>query len=145
MYFQGKAEYVSKVTHTIINSFGIIALVIGIAEIQQLNFRHPDRNHINTEMDLDMTLLRFTSVFSFLYMIFTIITGTFNSHLENYPNELNIINGCVAIVQICMQISFIYNLKNRVMLHQHLGLISSTCLRTALTSPDPDRAKSCLT
>ncbi len=67
-------------------------------------------------MDLDMSLLRFTSVFSFLYMIFTIITGTFNSNLENFPNELNIVNGCVAIIQTCMQISFIYNLKNKVTL-----------------------------
>ena len=70
--------------------------------------------HINIEMDLDMTLLRFTSVFSFLYMIFTIITGAFNNNVENFPNELNIINGSVAIVQISMQIAFIYNLKHKV-------------------------------
>ena len=111
---KGMAEYVSKVTHTIINMLGIIGLVIGIEETQQLNFRDPARTHINIEMDMDMSLLRFTSVFSFLYMIFTIITGTFNSNLENFPNELNIVNGCVAITQICMQISFIYNLKNKV-------------------------------
>ena len=114
VFIKGMAEYVSKVTHTIINMLGIIGLVIGIAETQQLNFRDPARTHINIEMDMDMSLLRFTSVFSFLYMIFTIITGTFNSNLENFPNELNIVNGCVAITQICMQISFIYNLKNKV-------------------------------
>lgn len=101
-------------THTIINVFGIIGLVIGIAETHQLNFRDPDKTHINLEMDLDMTLLRFTSIFSFLYMIFTIITGAFNNEVENYPNELNIISGVVAIIQICMQISFIYNLKHKV-------------------------------
>lgn len=111
---QGAAEYVSKVTHTIINMLGIIGLTIGIAETQQLNFRNPDKTHINLEMDLDMSLLRFTSIFSFLYMIFTIITGAFNNHVVDYPNELNIINGIVAIIQICMQVSFIYSLKNKV-------------------------------
>jgi hypothetical protein len=125
-------EYVSKVTHTIINALGIIALVIGIAEMQQLNFRDPDRNHINTEMDLDLALLRFTSIFSFLYMIFTIITGTFNGHLENYPNELNIVNGCIAITQICMQISFIYNLKHRVSINSNY---SQTCVQRPPSGP----------
>ena len=104
----------SKVTHTLINVLGIIGLIIGIAETQQLNFRDPDRTHINIEMDLDMTLLRFTSIFSFLYMIFTIITGAFNNNVENFPNELNIVSGSVAIVQISLQIAFIYNLKNKV-------------------------------
>jgi hypothetical protein len=51
-------------------------------------------------MDLDMTLLRFTSVFSFLYMIFTIITGAFNNNVVDFPNELNIVSGSVAILQI---------------------------------------------
>ena len=111
---QEAAERVSKITHTIINALGIVGLIIGIAETQQLNFRDPDRMHITIEMDLDMTLLRFTSIFSFLYMIFTIITGAFNNNVEDFPNELNIVNGVVAITQIILQISFIYNLKNKV-------------------------------
>jgi hypothetical protein len=88
------------VTHTIINFLGIISLTIGIAETQQLDFRDPDKTHINIEMDLDMTLLRFTSIFSFLYMIFTIITGAFNNNVPEYPNELNIISGSVSIIQV---------------------------------------------
>ena len=114
--FQGATEYVSKVTHTLINMLGIVGLTIGIAETQQLNYRNPDKTHMNLDMDLDMTLLRLTSIFSFLYMIFTIISGAFNNHVVDYPNELNIVNGTVAIIQICMQISFIYNLKNKVQL-----------------------------
>ena len=108
--FQGATEYVSKVTHTLINMLGIVGLT------QQLNYRNPDKTHMNLDMDLDMTLLRLTSIFSFLYMIFTIISGAFNNHVVDYPNELNIVNGTVAIIQICMQISFIYNLKNKVQL-----------------------------
>jgi hypothetical protein len=88
------------VTHTIINFLGIISLTIGIAETQQLDFRDPEKTHINVEMDLDMTLLRFTSIFSFLYMIFTIITGAFNNNVPEYPNELNIISGSVSIIQV---------------------------------------------
>ena len=87
-------------THTIINFLGIISLTIGIAETQQLDFRDPEKTHINVEMDLDMTLLRFTSIFSFLYMIFTIITGAFNNNVPEYPNELNIISGSVSIIQV---------------------------------------------
>ena len=80
------------------NVVGIIALIIGIAETQQLNFRNPNKNHINIEMDLDMLLLRFTAIFSFLYMFFTIITGNFNKEVEHF-RALNIINGIVSILQ----------------------------------------------
>ena len=61
-----------------------------------------------------MKLLRFTSVFAFLYMIFTIITGAFNTNVMNFPDELHIVNGVVSIVQICLQIAFISNLKHKV-------------------------------
>ena len=44
------AEYLSKVSNTVINLFGIMGLVIGLAEIQQLNFKDPDSLHM--EMDL---------------------------------------------------------------------------------------------
>jgi hypothetical protein len=92
---------------------GIIALIIGIAETQQLNFRDPNKKHITIEMDLDMSLLRFTAIFSYLYMLFTIITGNFNKEVKNF-RALNIINGVVSILQTTLQIAFIYNLKNRV-------------------------------
>ncbi len=113
LLLQNEAELCSKITQTIINVVGIIALIIGIAETQQLNFRNPNKNHINIEMDLDMLLLRFTAIFSFLYMLFTIITGNFNKEVKRF-RALNIINGVVSILQITLQIVFIYNLKNRV-------------------------------
>ncbi len=40
------AEYVSKLTNTIINVCGIIGLMIGLAETQQLNFRDPNKKRI---------------------------------------------------------------------------------------------------
>jgi hypothetical protein len=92
---------------------GIVALIIGIAEIQQLSFRDLTRRHITIEMDLDMTLLRFTSIFTFLYMIFTTITGTFNKNVKNFQ-ALNVAYGVMSVTQITLQIAYIYNLKNRV-------------------------------
>lgn len=68
----------------------------------------------STQEDFDMSLLRFTSIFYFLYMIFSIITGSFNLHIKHFPNWLTVLNGIVTIVQICMQIAFIYDLKHKV-------------------------------
>lgn len=108
------AEKLSKISNTIINLLGIVGLVIGIAEIQQLNFKYPDKHHMSSEMDLDMKLLRFTSLFAYIYMIFTIITGVFHTNIIEFPNELHVVNGCVSIIQITMQIAFIDNLKHKV-------------------------------
>ncbi len=43
------------------------------------------------------------------------ITGTFNHHVENFPNALHIVNGIVEAVQITMQIAFIIDLKRRIL------------------------------
>lgn len=60
-----------------------------------------------------MFLLRFTSFFSFMYMIFTIITGAFNHHINDFPNELHIINGVCDLVQVVLQLCFIHSLKQK--------------------------------
>jgi hypothetical protein len=51
-------------------------------------------------------------------MIFTIITGSFNMHLKRFPNWLNILNGIISIIQISLQIAFIYDLKHKVFLNK---------------------------
>ena len=102
------AEYLSKASNTAINLVGIIALIIGIAELHHLE----QRSVISTN-DLDMFLLRFTSFFSFMYMIFTIITGAFNQHLEDFPNELHIVNGVCDLIQVILQLCFIQSLKQK--------------------------------
>jgi len=48
---QDVAEYLSKISNSVINLLGIVGLVIGLAEIQQLSFRHPD-TLLHMEMDL---------------------------------------------------------------------------------------------
>ena len=86
--FQDEAEYVSKVSNTVLNFIGILALIIGIAEIQQLKPLLEEEVDAEEGYDLDTVLLRFTSFFSFIYMIFTIITGAFNTDVDDFPNEL---------------------------------------------------------
>ncbi len=49
-----------------------------------------------------------------MYMIFTVITGAFNDHVNDFPNELHLINGVVDLTQVFLQICFIQNLKNKV-------------------------------
>jgi hypothetical protein len=66
----------------------------------------------------DMKLLRFSSVFAMTYMVFTIITGSFNNHIVDFPNELHIVNGVISILQISLQITFIRNLKQKVRLQR---------------------------
>ncbi len=61
-----------------------------------------------------MKLLRFTSIFAFMYMLFTIITGSFNTNLADFPDELHVVNGVISIIQISLQIAFIHNLKHKV-------------------------------
>jgi len=65
--------------------------------------------------DLDETLLRFGSLFTFLYSTFTIITGSFNGHIEGFPNEVFVLNGVMEIIQCVLQIIFIHNLKEKVL------------------------------
>ena len=113
---------------TVVNLIGILALIIGIAETQQLDFRNPDHKHITVELDLDMTLLRSTSVFVFLYMMFTIITAVFSTNITHF-HTISIVSGIAAIMQIAMQIAFIYNLKYRVSYFKFFRIISPLCLR----------------
>ncbi len=50
-----------------------------------------------------MTLLRFTSIFTFLYMIFTIITGAFDKNVKNLQ-ALNVAYGVMSVLQITLQV-----------------------------------------
>ena len=99
-----------RVIHSVINGIGIFALIIGLAEVQQLDYRAPGRNRINLDNDFDMILVRFTSVFSLIYIVFTIITG----HYGHKFSLTNIIAGVVYMMFITLQIALIYSLKNRV-------------------------------
>ncbi len=70
--FQGAAEYLSKISNTVINLLGIFGLIIGIAEIQQLQFRNPEMNTIHLEMDLVSVTGSHEAFFRFKKYIFLI-------------------------------------------------------------------------
>lgn len=112
-----EAEYFSKITNTIINMLGIIGLLFGIYQIQALN----DKSEFEADSDLrassslDLSLLRFTAFFAYLYICFTIITGAFNAHFHNFPNGLHIVNGVTEAIQITLQIVFIYDLQHKIL------------------------------
>jgi hypothetical protein len=94
--------------------FGIVGLIVGLIKTRQLIFLEPGKKLNTVEMDMDLTLLKLTSFFYFLYMIFTIITGIFKEHEAEFPDRLIVLYGCVGILQICLQIAFIQNLKQKV-------------------------------
>jgi len=106
------AELLSKISNSLMNTFGIVACLIGIERIQRLDHKLESKEE---SFDLDETLLRFGSLFTFLYSTFTIITGSFNAHIENFPNEVFILNGVLEILQIILQVIFIHNLKEKVL------------------------------
>jgi hypothetical protein len=110
-------EHRAKIIQTVINVIGIVALIIGLAESQQLNLRNPNKPHIKIEMDLDMILLRFTSVFGFLYISFTVMTGILKPKFLYYE-DTNTAFGVIYTIEIVLQIAFIYNLKIRVSIIQ---------------------------
>jgi len=122
-----EAELLSKISNTVMNAVGIVACLIGIAHIQKLaddKEGDDDDDEEEESFDLDEALLRFGSVFSFLYAIFTIITGSFSDHIEDkvdedFPQQLHTLNGLVEIIQIVLQIIFIHNLKAKE-LPEHL-------------------------
>ena len=75
-------------------------------------FQNQEENHTHS-MDLDTFLLKFTSFFILIYMIFTLITGAFNKEIEDFSHDLHIINGVCEILQIVLQLSFIAILKRK--------------------------------
>ena len=72
---------------------------------------------------MDSTLLRFSSCFSITYAIFVIITGSLAR--EDTLRHLHIANGTLEIIQIVLQMIFLFNLKEKVKLHANsIELIS---------------------
>lgn len=102
-------EYIEKVTRCITNSYGIIATVIGLVQIQKLTEKLDPE-----DSSVDGFLLNLGGSFSYLYMCFTITVGVFTTDLEDIPGSLHIINGVIDIVQITSQIVLIKLLLNRV-------------------------------
>eukprot|EP00094_Tigriopus_californicus_P008151 TCALIF_07847-PA protein Name:"Similar to Otop1 Otopetrin-1 (Mus musculus)" AED:0.73 eAED:0.73 QI:0/0/0/0.33/0.6/0.5/6/0/408 len=143
-----QAEYFSKLTKILINVCGILALVIGIWQIQFLeDIENIDKAEAENR-NLDTALLRFTSFFAYLYQCFTIITGIFNANANGFPVQLHDLNAIIAAIQITLQLVFIFDLRwksqnmsrnfpslwhgdynldlSKVVLNQATGIVEST-------------------
>ncbi len=103
-----------------VNACGIVGVMIGLYQIQQLSLKEddeaPSASAAAATSDLDLSLIRFSVFFTFLYLVFTIITGVFNGDVRDFdfPNELHVVNGVVEMIQITLQIIFIIDLKQKV-------------------------------
>jgi len=102
-------EYLEKVTRCVTNSYGILATVIAVVQIQKLVEKTDPE-----ETSVDVFLLNLGGTFSYVYMCFTITVGVFTTDLEDVPGSLHIINGVVDIVQVTMQIVLINLLLKKV-------------------------------
>ena len=90
-----------------------MALIIGLAEAQHLSIRESPKTSGKQESDLDLVLLQFSSFFSIVFNVFSIIAGTFSNEANNFKG-LNVTTGVAYIALIILQITLIYNLKTKV-------------------------------
>eukprot|EP00092_Neocalanus_flemingeri_P015108 GFUD01016321.1.p1 GENE.GFUD01016321.1~~GFUD01016321.1.p1 ORF type:complete len:518 (+),score=114.00 GFUD01016321.1:44-1597(+) len=106
-------EYIEKVTRSITNSYGIIATLIAIVQIQKL----VDKTE-SEDTSVDAFLLNLGGSLSYVYMCFTITVGVFTTDIKDVPGGLHIINGFVDIVQVTLQIVLIKLLLHKVIKSQ---------------------------
>jgi len=110
---QDEAEFISKLSNTLMNMVGIVACSLGLSAIKKLNQKQYIMAQEKEVYNLDDTLLRFGSTFVFIYSTFTIIAGLFMKN-EEFPYQLHIANGVIEIVQVFLQIIFIHNLMDKI-------------------------------
>jgi len=102
-------EYIEKVTRCVTNSYGIIATVIGLVQIQKLVEKTDPE-----DSSVDGFLLNLGGSFTYMYMCFTITVGVFATHVEDIPGSLHIVNGVIDIAQVTTQIVLINLLLNKI-------------------------------
>lgn len=103
---QISAPEISKIINACVNLVGIVVLVFGIVQIEALEQHETDEHNVHET--LDDNLLRITSFFSFLYLMFVIISGTLQQ-----KGALHITNGVVEATQIMLQLVFLSVLKHK--------------------------------
>ncbi|KAL1116292.1 hypothetical protein AAG570_005787 [Ranatra chinensis] len=107
------AIYLADVSHCVLMSLSIIAIVIGFIRVQGLKFRGEEQS------DLNDILLRVSAFGLFIYAVFSVIAGSLNA-LTSEPNLLVMITGVLSIVQVVLQLLFIADVsRRRVHLPEH--------------------------
>jgi len=102
-------EYIEKITRCVTNSYGIVATIIAVVQIQKLvDKTEPE------ETSVDVFLLNLGGSFSYIYMCFTVVVGLFTTNIVDIPGSLHVVNGIIDILQITLQIVFTNMLLKKV-------------------------------
>ncbi len=109
----------SKTVNTAVNGVGVLVLLPAILQVLSLEDDKSARKNPG-HLDLDLALLRFSSLFAFLYLCLTVVTGAFfdggdAGAASDFPGELHVANGAVEAAQAVLQMAFFMELKNKVM------------------------------
>ncbi len=107
----------SKTVNTAVNGVGVLVLLPAILQVLSLKDSESAREN-RGHLDLDLALLRFSSLFAFLYLCLTVVTGAFfdgDAGAESdFPGELHVANGAVEAAQAVLQMAFFMELKSKV-------------------------------
>ncbi len=109
----------SKTINTAVSGVGVLVLLPAILQVLSLEDGKSARENPG-HLDLDLALLRFSSLFAFLYLCLTVVTGAFfdgdaAGAASDFPGELHVANGAVEAAQAVLQMAFFMELKNKVM------------------------------
>lgn len=102
-------EYIEKVTRCVTNSFGLMAVFIGISQLEKLQERKEPE-----DASVDLLLLNLSATFIYIYMCFTITVGVFTVEDASVPSSLHVVNGIIDICQVTLQIVFINLILRKV-------------------------------
>ncbi|XP_065159977.1 proton channel OtopLc isoform X9 [Atheta coriaria] len=111
--FEQIALYLGEVSHCVLMTLSILAIIIGFCRVRSLKFK------IEEASDLNDILLRISAFGLFLYATFSVIAGSLNA-LTEVSNLLVMVTGILSIVQVVLQLLFIGDVsRRRVHLPEH--------------------------
>lgn len=108
-----ESENIANISNSVVTLCGVAAVVYGVWLLRHDNGHCKEGGPQGENDQLDMVLLYFTGFFSYLYMIFTIITGAFHAFLADFAGHMHIVNGVLQISQIALQTVYIKCLKHK--------------------------------
>ncbi|XP_067012327.2 proton channel OtopLc isoform X2 [Anabrus simplex] len=107
------AIYLADVSHCVLMTLSIVAIIVGFIRVQSLKFRAEEQS------DLNDILLRVSAFGLFVYAVFSVIAGSLNAFTHE-PNLLVMITGLLSVFQVVLQLLFIADVaRRRVHLPEH--------------------------
>ncbi|XP_063223412.1 proton channel OtopLc isoform X8 [Bacillus rossius redtenbacheri] len=107
------AIYLADVSHCVLMTLSIVAIIIGFIRVQNLKFRAEEQS------DLNDILLRVSAFGLFVYSVFSVIAGSLAAFTHK-PNLLVMVTGLLSVLQVVLQLLFIADIaRRRVHLPEH--------------------------